>query len=154
MLIAGVERIVFEDVQFVRSQGEAQLWATLRTAIWVAIEGTAVAIFVVHVATLKKFATGNGRAKKPDMARALCQAEPQQFHLDGDGKVRATDGSLVDDNEVDAIWLPVIKRQYRAHRMEKCPASRAVRRWKFRIIWAEFPARCSTGLICISRCRR
>ena len=30
----------------------------------------------------------------------------------------------------------------------------AVRRAKFRIIWAAFPARCSTGLICTSKCRR
>lgn len=101
----GMDRIVFEDVQFDKSQAQAQVWATLRTAIWVAAEKSAVELFGVQVATLKKFATGNGRAKKPDMALALCQAEPQQFHLDRDGNIRTTDGRLVDDNEVDAIWL-------------------------------------------------
>jgi hypothetical protein len=101
----GLERIAFEDVQFATSQDQAQLWATLRTAIWVAAQGSTVEIFGVQVATLKKFATGNGRAKKPDMAQALCRVEPRKYRLDELGNVRELGGRLVDDNEVDAIWV-------------------------------------------------
>jgi magnesium chelatase family protein len=36
----------------------------------------------------------------------------------------------------------------------KMPANRKVRRAKSRIIWAGFPGRCWTGLICTSKCRR
>lgn len=105
ILAGGIDRIVYEEVQFATTQAQAQLWATLRTAIWVAAEGSAIQILGVQVATLKKFATGNGGAKKPDMARALCHAQPQQYHLDATGNVRTTDERLVDDNEVDALWL-------------------------------------------------
>jgi len=43
----------------------------------------------VHSATLKKFATGSGKSKKPDMLLALSK----------------TGISVEDDNECDAIWL-------------------------------------------------
>jgi Holliday junction resolvasome RuvABC endonuclease subunit len=45
--------------------------------------------YPVHSATLKKFATGHGNAKKPDMIRAAAKLKP----------------GLTDDNEADAIWL-------------------------------------------------
>lgn len=49
----------------------------------------------VHSATLKKFATGKGNAKKPDMLRAVVQ---RGWYNDGE-RVAA------DDNEIDAIAL-------------------------------------------------
>jgi hypothetical protein len=45
--------------------------------------------FAVHSATLKKFATGHGNAKKPDMIAAAQKLKP----------------GITDDNEADAIWL-------------------------------------------------
>ena len=68
---AGVDRIVFEDVIFAGSQAQTQLWSSLRTAIWLAGRDAKVSIHCVAVATLKRFATGNGAARKPDLARPL-----------------------------------------------------------------------------------
>lgn len=44
-----------------------------------------------HTATLKKHATGDGRAKKPAMAAAAKERHPTI--------------ELIDDNHVDALWL-------------------------------------------------
>lgn len=62
--------IVFEDVQFASSTYQTQLWASLRTGVWTCF-GDCVKFDCVSVGTLKKFATGNGSAKKEDMARAF-----------------------------------------------------------------------------------
>lgn len=62
--------IVFEDVQFASSTLQVQLWSSLRTAVWTCF-GEDVKFDCVPVGTLKKFATGNGAAKKEGMARAF-----------------------------------------------------------------------------------
>jgi hypothetical protein len=102
----GVGRIVFEDVLFAGSQAQVQLWASLRAALWAAVhEHPAVIIRRVPSGTLKNFATGNGHARKSDMARALVECDAVGYpKIAGDLVVKA-DGSLADDNEVDAIWL-------------------------------------------------
>ena len=102
----GTTRIVFEDIIFATTQMQTQLWASLRTAIWAtAVKHPALSVFGVPVATLKRYATGNGGANKVQMAEALLCAEPACFtHMQGDCVVRMN-GSLLDDNEVDAIWL-------------------------------------------------
>lgn len=52
----------------------------------------AVVLFrVYHSSTIKKFATGHGNAKKPDMERAA--------------RARWPGVEFVDDNEIDALWL-------------------------------------------------
>lgn len=62
--------IVFEDVMFASSTLQVQLWSALRTSLWMCL-GNEVRFDCVPVTTLKMFATGNGWAKKPDMARAF-----------------------------------------------------------------------------------
>lgn len=54
------DAIIFEDVQFVSTTFQAHLWAGLRSAVWLC--GKAKHFDCVPVATLKKFATGNGGA--------------------------------------------------------------------------------------------
>ena len=82
--------IAFEDVQFVRSQAQGQLWGSFRASIWLAaIEPTFKA---VSVGTLKKFATGDGSADKDEMRVAL----KEKYKLE-----------VEDDNAVDAIWLSI-----------------------------------------------
>jgi len=44
-----------------------------------------------HSSTLKKFATGRGNARKPDMIRMANELWPEQ--------------GIVDDNQADALWL-------------------------------------------------
>ena len=101
----GVVRIVFEDVEFASTRMQAQLWTSLRTAIWAAaLLNPHISVFGVPVATLKQFAAGNGHVQKPEMARALVNLLPGSYQLDGE-RVRKLDGSPADHNEVDAIWL-------------------------------------------------
>lgn len=100
---AGARRIVFEDVQFASTQMQAQLWSSLRAAIWAAAapfqarpgldESGQVQAVCVPVGTLKKFASGTGAAQKEDMAAALLASCP------------AYADRAMDDNEIDAIWL-------------------------------------------------
>jgi Holliday junction resolvasome RuvABC endonuclease subunit len=99
----GVTRIVFEDVSFSTTTAQTQLWSSLRAAIWAMAQDSAVEVFCLHANTLKLFATGMGNAEKLDMARALAQAEPDHYRLDGD--LLCFQGRTADDNEVDAIWL-------------------------------------------------
>jgi len=88
---AGCSRFVFEDVLFTTTRMQAQLWASLRTALWCLQEyHPEVTVFGVPVKTLKAFATGSGNAKKEDMEAALPSGEKRLG---------------ADDNEIDAIWL-------------------------------------------------
>lgn len=79
--------VIFEDVEFIKYQKQAQLWASLRTALWQCADG--ILFECVPVTTLKKFATGSGKATKEAMAKFLTG-------IDHKGR---------DDNAVDAIWL-------------------------------------------------
>lgn len=101
----GATRIVFEDVLFGVSRAQTQLWPSLRVAAWVVGLDSKVSVHCVAVATLKRFATGNGGALKPDMARALALAEPGRYQLEPQTGLLWRDGKAMDDNEVDAIWL-------------------------------------------------
>lgn len=84
--------IVFEDVQFSRYTLQTQLWSSLRAGVWMCF-GDAVKFDCVPVATLKKFATGNGAAKKDDMARA--------FARDGHGSA----SMMYSDDAIDAYFI-------------------------------------------------
>jgi hypothetical protein len=102
----GVGRIVFEDVEFVSTRMQTQLWASLRTAIWAAaLIHPGVRVFGLPVATLKHFATGNGHVQKLAMAKALASFRPGGYSLLDDGRLITPDGHIADHNEVDAIWL-------------------------------------------------
>lgn len=80
--------IVFEDVMFASSTLQVQLWSALRTSLWMCL-GDSVRFDCVPVSTLKKFATGNGAAKKEDMAKA--------FRRDGGGEHS--------DDAIDAYFI-------------------------------------------------
>lgn len=86
-----IENIVFEDVLFLSSQAQSQLWASLRTAVWMAAESHRVEC--VHTGTLKKFATGAGNARKEAMVAAVANLPPPW------GRV------ATDDNEADAVLI-------------------------------------------------
>ena len=99
----GVFRIVYEDVLFSSTTDQTQLWASLRAAVWqIHVNNKNIEIQCVPVGTLKKFATGNGGADKEAMAKALRE------HAAAPPEVRnemAWQGTKLDDNAVDAIWL-------------------------------------------------
>lgn len=86
-----VDLVVFEDVQFQSSTMQTQLWASWRTAVWLAFPKTL--IDCVPVGTLKKFATSNGGATKEQMSAALKRQHPGRWNAN------------LDDNTIDAIWL-------------------------------------------------
>lgn len=99
--------IAFEDVQFMSTQMQAQLWGSLRGVVQTFYPERK--ILAVPVGTLKKFATGSGAAKKWQMAAGLALAEPRLWKLDGSGeKTRVFNVAAnrdADDNEVDAVHL-------------------------------------------------
>lgn len=93
--VGAFDAIVFEDVQFVSTTFQAHLWAGLRSAVWLC--GKTEHFDCVPVATLKKFATGNGGATKQAMAQHLFRSKHlPRFEAGLPG---------LDDNGVDAVWL-------------------------------------------------
>lgn len=97
------EWIVFEDVQFASTSIQAHLWATWRAAVWLMVEEFNIQPECCPVGTLKKFATGSGKAEKSDMARYLCQNP--RFKLFKDGVYDMVTNQKIDDNAVDALHL-------------------------------------------------
>lgn len=79
-LVAGfcdkVDGIIIEDVEFSRFRIQTQMWASLRAAIWLACEECGIYYEAVNVKTLKKWATGNGNADKPQMLAAAQKQRP------------------------------------------------------------------------------
>lgn len=98
------ETIVFEDVQFVQTQVQGQLWPSLRTAIWAYACSNKVLVECVPVQTLKLYATGKGGAGKALMCRALSSRD-KRFSAKGETVFDIETGLWLDDNAVDAIWL-------------------------------------------------
>jgi hypothetical protein len=86
------DAIIFEDVLFSSYTLQVQLWASLRSAVWLAFPND-VTIESVPVTTLKKFATNAGNADKELMARHLYLQHPEWRT------------AKLDDNAVDALWL-------------------------------------------------
>jgi len=100
--------IVFEDVQFLSTQLQAQLWAGLRTTV--VLHFPAVVVKCLPVGTLKKFATGHGNATKEMMLEALTRNHADRFvnsALKLGGVQEKFSGRPVDDNEADAFHLLV-----------------------------------------------
>lgn len=101
-----LDLIVFEDVQFLSTQLQAQLWASLRAVVW--LQATNLCrVDCLNVSALKKFATGSGAADKDAMARAIAKKMPARFVLTpGETYVKVTpEMRPADDNEVDAAHL-------------------------------------------------
>ncbi len=122
-----VKRIVFEDVIFMTSQAQAQLWARFSAVIWAVAITHNLETEAVPVGTLKKFATGNGGADKNDMAEALKRKYERRYDIrtetvkDKPVKILTVstgcDERDLDDNEVDAIWLGEFAEEVDAGRL-------------------------------------
>lgn len=103
------DTVIFEDVQFASYTQQVQLWSSLRAIVWVSF-GLHVNIECVPVGTLKKFATGNGTASKPQMASALLTRFPREFSVGKNSEMYHSYHAdhfnrPLDDNAVDAVWL-------------------------------------------------
>lgn len=88
----GADIVVYEDVQFISSTYQGQLWSSLRAAVWLCASASSH-IDCVPVGTLKKFATGSGNSNKPAMSQYLRLLHPTMWK------------PTLDDNAVDAVWL-------------------------------------------------
>ena len=82
--------IVFEDVQFSTYTLQTQLWAALRSSIWLC--ANAGHVDCVPVKTLKMFA-GHGNADKNAMSCFLKTKHPEIWK------------PTLDDNAIDAAWM-------------------------------------------------
>lgn len=98
--------IIFEDVEFAKSLRQCQLWSSFRTVVWMTAHLHSIACQCIPVGTLKKFATGNGHAEKPDMRKAL--ENYATF------KHRVND---MTDDEVDATFLWIWANQHHNQKM-------------------------------------
>ena len=88
--------IAFEDVEFAKSLAQAQLWGSLRGALWTVgeefcPEQVLVSYLGVPVGTIKRHATGSGGADKSKMLEAARGYWPGY--------------EFADDNEADARLL-------------------------------------------------
>lgn len=90
-MAARADVLAFEDVQFATSTAQTQLWASLRTAAWLALPG--VRWMSAPPQVLKKLATGKGNADKEAMRSALPPDVADLMDMVG-----------ADDNAVDAYW--------------------------------------------------
>jgi Holliday junction resolvasome RuvABC endonuclease subunit len=69
-LEARPDLVVYEEVLFVVSRQQISIWTALATVLRLACYDAGVPLVPVAPGTLKKFATGNGHAKKPEMVAA------------------------------------------------------------------------------------
>jgi len=104
-----ISAIVFEDVLFASSRMQTQLWASLRTVVWLVAHAMGISLIeCVPTGTLKKFA-GHGGATKEMMGKFLCaqdtrfcrvgERNPKFFFRKGEALQE------IDDNAIDAVWL-------------------------------------------------
>lgn len=84
--------VVFEDVTFMQSRAQAQLWSSFRAAVWLFGHTNDVVVDCLTVGELKRFATGKFKA---DKAMMLNEAKRQHPIISADW----------DDNTADAVHL-------------------------------------------------
>lgn len=89
----GADLAVIEDLP--KNAMGAGLTGMSQGAVRMALQDLNIPYVFITPSTLKKAATGSGKATKPDMAKAL-----QVFVDNGDVEI-----NLKDDNQVDAFWL-------------------------------------------------
>jgi Holliday junction resolvasome RuvABC endonuclease subunit len=82
--------VIIEDLPMGLRNAAAGSLGMLHGVIRVLLHDYDIPVVLVPPASLKKYATGKGNAKKPDMRMAL---------------YKRTDLDLADDNQVDAVWL-------------------------------------------------
>lgn len=88
-----IDVVVFEDVKFIKSRGQAHLWASFRGVIWSFAARWGLDTDCLDVQKLKLFASGRAFATKEDMARAWKRKHPERPIIG------------LDDNAVDALHL-------------------------------------------------
>lgn len=106
---------VIEDLPY--SARNAGVTGMAQGVVRLALVQAGVRMAFISAATLKKFATGNGRADKPMMAAALIDfygVDSSGYDLD-DGKqyISTPEGGVVtltEDDQVDAAWLRLAGR--------------------------------------------
>lgn len=92
-----IKLVVFEKVEFAKTTQAAQIWGGLFATMAAWCHKSGIEFEGVGVTVLKKFATGKGNAKKPDMIAACVER-----------------GWYVrDDNQADACWLLEYARKQR-----------------------------------------
>ena len=102
----GPKIVVFEDVQFAKSQAQAHLWASFRGLLWgLCLTHKIERVDCLATGKLKIFATGNGHADKDAMAAALLKREPEEFSVATGGLLWKSSGNVLDDNAIDAYLL-------------------------------------------------
>jgi len=105
--VGAFDALVFEDVRFIRSTAQGQLWPSLRTVVWLYGYMHERVVECLDTGKLKIFATGYGAATKEMMAAALAKGYPELVTVRTKGTVLTlidTD-TILDDNAVDATHL-------------------------------------------------
>jgi Holliday junction resolvasome RuvABC endonuclease subunit len=112
-----LDYIIFEDVQFGKSLAQVQLWSSFRGVVWAFAHHHFIPVECLDTWKLKQFATGTAHADKCAMARALVKQHPTVYTLEEITRTvkkfrvkfsvarRVSDGTLLTDDEVDAIHL-------------------------------------------------
>lgn len=101
----GFDSIVFEDVQFMRSTAQGQLWPSFRTVVWLYAYQNDKLVECLATGKLKLFATGCGSATKETMSAAWARCHPETVRF-FDGALHLVDNdAILDDNAVDALHL-------------------------------------------------
>lgn len=104
-----IDYVVFEDVKFGKSLAQVQLWGTWRGVVWGWATYRQLPLECVSTQDLKRWATGSGAADKLAMTVSLIRKFPEFYTMqEKPGEilaVRRRDGTLLSDDEVDALHL-------------------------------------------------
>jgi hypothetical protein len=96
---------VFEDVRFMKSTAQGQLWPSFRTTVWLYAHMKRARTECLDTGKLKLWATGNGGSTKEMMAVWLAKKIPSEVRF-YDRALRLVDtDTILDDNAVDATHL-------------------------------------------------
>lgn len=87
----GIELVIYEYAWFHRGAKASHFFGGLEAITLACCEPRRTLCHPLAFSSLKKHATGSGRAKKPEMIKAAHRKWPQI--------------KLIDDNHADALWL-------------------------------------------------
>ena len=107
-VLAGVDLVVLEGFSYGSKGSTIDQIYGLGWLVRVALHDHGVVYVTVPPSSLKKYATGSGNAKKPDMRMELFK------RMGVDEK---------DDNKVDALWLQAMALDAYGHRVLPMPVS-------------------------------
>ena len=90
------DAVFYENSSFMQRSGAAAMVSpALITRVQEHCAVRGVSVHSIYPVTLKKYATGSGRAQKPEMIEAARKRWPRDLEQEG----------AIDDNLVDALWL-------------------------------------------------